>query len=108
MKANHASLYGNTQVSKSGEGNVPRKLIKSTSHVQIGSLPANGGGTTSESIKASAVSQMANGSSAGGPPGCFKDMQTLHNPTSLKTMHKNMSVAQLNQPHLQGSFLNQL
>jgi len=105
IKNSHAGLYGN-QGSKSGDSNAPRKLIKSTSHVQIGQSGIINNGQN-ESVKASAVGggQISNsGNSMGG----FKDMQTLHNPTALKTMHKNMSVAQLNQPHLQGSFLNSL
>lgn len=35
-------------------------------------------------------------------------MHTLNNPSSVKQLHKNLSSTQLNQPHLQGSFLNNL
>lgn len=51
IKTNHSGLYGNQGSKSGGESNAPRKLIKSTSHVQIGQsgIIANG---PSENIKA--------------------------------------------------------
>ena len=54
------------------------------------------------------LQKSANGRNVSNGTMSFKEMQVLQNPVALKQMHKNMSVAQLNQPHLQGSFLNNL
>ena len=84
-------LYGNVGSSKKNADN-PRKLVKSTSHLQIGQT-----GVTE-------VTKYSNGPAEPKtqviPGNGYQDMQALHNPAALKLMHKNLSVVQLNQPHL--------
>ena len=81
------NFYGNGASSIKNADN-PRKLVKSTSHLQIG---------VTEST------QYLNGPSESKvaivPISGYKDVQALQNPTTLKSMHKTLSLAQLNQPH---------
>lgn len=91
------SLYGNGASSKKNADN-QRKLVKSTSHLQIGATES-----TQQYLNGPPETKVQVGPTSG-----YKDIQALQNPTTLKSMHKTLSLAQLNQPHLQGSFLTNL